>query len=576
MPLGLAKDSMQNLAELVSSKLEEDSNESASHQIPYDDLGTSIKPIGNSKYSEKEEQLAPPTSLKEVIAESNSSSLDAIPSQISPADNSKIQQYAGFSADYDDYTKYAYHASYSFNAESTISKQVTTTKSPWWQCFFLWCPPESYIEEDELNDAYDSPEDKKQKLNGDGQPPKIEDVDDEVSLISSESDVLLGSKLSQRDLEAVSERSRPDQPDETNTQDVKSEHGKRGIMKRSSAILSQSTRSNISNDSLASQKRRLLFPSYEEKTVTKKNLNVNFSPMARVVTIKSLKDMDLAEKSSIWWQKADYDEFRKTGRMVSKVMLQGGSEIWLATNQSWQLPNQGKAATLRHAMENIDSHDTRDKWWHKFGHSRRGLEHIASIDEGRQRQSNVKTSINAIVTEQKRQKVFHREDPDKLRMISIQNTSWAKDLAIASGASDADAVTKKFDDESRRSREFYLLKFSRPTPGADHNTSSSATKQPVPAFMKPMVSLKLQPNRLDANTTSRIKFRQKEKKAANHQRISSDLPTKRNEPIHDPKFHGPSERSLAYKGKLAIATRFSPASFNHLFSLLLSIFLTNK
>ena len=29
--------------------------------------------------------------------------------------------------------------------------------------------------------------------------------------------------------------------------------------------------------------------------------------------------------------------------MITKAMLEGGSEVWLATNQSWQMPNQGKA-----------------------------------------------------------------------------------------------------------------------------------------------------------------------------------------------------------------------------------------
>merc|ERR1740117_537286 len=272
--------------------------------------------------------------------------------------------------------------------------------------------------------------------------------------------------------------------------------------------------------------------------------------------------MDDAEKSSIWWQKPEYDAFRKTGRIISKVMLQGGSEIWLATNQSWQLPNQGKAATLRRAMANVDNEDTGDKWWHKFGHSRRGLEHIASIDEGRQRQMNVKTSIRAILTEQRRQKTFHREDVEKLRMCSIQNTSWAKDLALASGASDADAVTKNFDDESRKSREFYLLKFSRAGKLNSASGTRSGTKQVVPAFMKPMISLELRPNRLDANTTSRLKFQKKEvvKTSNNHKRVELDSPAKIESesgqvalkpkgrvPIHDPAATVPGRESLAHK-----------------------------
>mmetsp|Transcript_9860 Transcript_9860/g.23247 ORF Transcript_9860/g.23247 Transcript_9860/m.23247 type:complete len:556 (-) Transcript_9860:319-1986(-) len=276
-------------------------------------------------------------------------------------------------------------------------------------------------------------------------------------------------------------------------------------------------------------RRRSLFPNYSESTPNKnKDMHVNFSPMARVLSVKSHKDMEGDEKGGVWWQKSDYEEFRKTGRMITKAMLEGGSEIWLATNRSWQVPNQNRSTTLKHAtslaerqaakqnksgssnLSKKEYENTRDKWWHKFGHSRRGLEHIASIDEGRQRQGNVKRAIRAVVEENKRQKAFFREDADKLRMVSLQNTTWARDLALAAGASDADAVHTNFNDESRKSREFYLLKISRAQQQSHSNNLAAAKKAPktVPAFMRPATSLQVQPNRLDANTISQIRYRQ--------------------------------------------------------------------
>jgi len=584
MPLGLAKDSMLNLA-VLASKIEEEECDNSSHQIPEDGEGSiSAKSIIDLNYREEDKQIVSPTSVEDSKLETDSNDtgaetvevatsaaaattisntslkLDNRASQIT-AEKSQVQQYAGFSADYYDFENYAFHSSYSGDGENFKSTTLIGKKNDdgtsWWKCIFPWCLPGNDSAEDMLED--NSPGGEEQKRNGEAQSPKIDSCDDEISMVSAGSDNVLGEKLSERDHQAVLARLRLAQPDATNPQQAKIDDEKeerKSILKRNSTRnpdnLNQSTRSNGSNGShtsLRQNQRRSLFPCYEEKAVVKKNLNVNFSPMARVVTIKSSKEMDDAEKSSIWWQKPEYDAFRKTGRIISKVMLQGGSEIWLATNQSWQLPNQGKAATLRRAMANVDREETRDKWWHKFGHSRRGLEHIASIDEGRQRQGNVKTSIRAILTEQRRQKAFHREDPDKLRSVYIQNTSWAKDLAFASGASDADAVSKNFDDGSRRSREFYLLKFSHANQRNDHNTATSITKQVVPAFMKPMVTMKLRPNRLDANTTTRIEFRQNEGKAANHQRISSDLLTQPSsrEPIHDAAFDGPIKESLAHK-----------------------------
>jgi len=599
MPLGLAKDSMLNLAELASKTddeivLEEDSIDQRNEDIN----DTSYRKLASSDDCEKQQEK----SKNETDSHNDDAMVESVEapihSKITSAENSSIDsnnslsfhnfkgtkpqqsklrlnthQYAGFQADYHDFENYTY----SFPGNDAISKYGDTNKkiddNPWWKCIFPWFSPEN----DNAGKEDSSETEDLAENDLEGPSTKTLDIDDdEISMISVGSDNALRDRLSQRDRQAVSAKLLLAQPDFTK------DHGagdgsivdetyfrKKSILKcpsRARDYRSLSTRSNVSNKSNSSltqqNQRRSLFPAYEPKSIKKKNLNTLFSPMARVVTIKSSKDMNSQEKSRIWWQKPNYDEFRKTGRMISKVMLQGGSEIWLATNQSWQLPNQGKAATLRRAMANVDNEDTSDKWWHKFGHSRRGLEHMASIDEGRQRQTNVKTAIRAILTEQRRQKTFHREDPEKLRMCSIQNTSWAKDLAFASGASDADAVTKNFDDENRKSREFYLLKFSRASKLNSTSGTQSGTKQVVPAFMKPMVSMKLRPNRLDANTTSRLQFKKKEEDKAsnNHKRVNSDLPAiiasgggeVASKPadrvtIHDPAFNELGRESLASK-----------------------------
>ena len=104
-----------------------------------------------------------------------------------------------------------------------------------------------------------------------------------------------------------------------------------------------------------------------------------------------------------------------------------------------------------------------------------------------------------MLEEQQRQRLYNREDDEKLRMVSIHNTSWARDLALASGSSDADAVKSNFD-EARKSREFYLLKMARTSP-------SVATSRTVPEFMRPathQVKLSI----LDAHTASQIRYRQ--------------------------------------------------------------------
>jgi hypothetical protein len=517
-----------------------------------------------------------------------------------------VGQYSGFSADYHDFENYANYATYANDAATgkLVATHFDTSfreEVPWWCCFFPWITGAKLIEDDSTigqdepeHASIDNLDEARSALNEElpaqGNLSRSSSTgDDEISTGSG----MFGEKLSDKEKQAVIARLKLAQPEvashssqqQTDESPTSPDDGSKtlpwkGILKRSNTTITSSNKDlhalthSSGRQSLENgrKQRRSLFPTYETRAPSeRKDLHPNFAPMARVVTIKSLKDMSEQEKSQIWWQKADYEEFRRTGRMITKAMLEGGSEIWLATNQSWQMPNQGKAQTLQHAYSLADRHaafkkgdlkakqdyeDTRDKWWHKFGHSRRGLEHIASIDEGRQRQANVKTSIRAVLEEQRRQKVFHREDPEKLRMVSIQNTTWAKDLALASGASDADCIQKNFDDDNRRTREFYLLKFSRANQSS--NAPASA-KKVMPAFMKPMMTMQIPKNRLDAHTTSQIRYRQAQEESAQKvamlKRTSSELPeSSTHVPIRDEENgHG---SSMAKKGKFMAIVLF--------------------
>jgi hypothetical protein len=653
MPLGLAKDSMVNLAELVS-RMEDEANASGgsgSGQVDYysdgggetlievdpgsvrpdDEINTVLSTDSKDSAVAEDEpadhhhgSIVPSGSLSQKSGESSQQPLEqptqamtpssdevggasaaevgvvpppgVVPSSSTTPDTDKasngsdvgsvdsstqrgrlVGQYSGFVADYSDFDSYSFYDSYSGFANNGKGVSVAThfepysiRQEPWWCCLFPWAGGDRMIENDEMILVHGSADSASVSTETSAVPVKAETArnsgreDDETSVGSD----VFGEKLSDKDRQAVLARLRLAQPDagsgssphgnngvgavggdpSSGAGTVTGPHGgdrgflndvgygANGTVRKSPKSILRRTSTSVGGkkglDSLSNSKRdrasqrRSLFPNYEKQAEVKKDLHVTFAPMARVITIKSLKDMEADEKGDVWWQKGDYEEFRRTGRMITKAMLEGGSEVWLATNQSWQLPNQGKAATFHRASSLADRHaafqkgdvnakidyeDTRDKWWHKFGHSRRGLEHIASIDEGRQRQANVKTSIRAVLDEQRRQRVFHREDPEKLRMVYIQNTSWAKDLSLASGASDADAVAKDFDDESRRSREFYLLKFSRAN--APTNAPKSATAV-VPAFMKPIVTMPVPANRFDANTTSQIRYRQTQQTGA--------------------------------------------------------------
>lgn len=508
--------------------------------------------------------------------------------------------YSGFAADYDGYDYDPYQIHY-HNTPRTLVGGQTPSSGSFLCCLFPWLGMtgnDSNSRSKEIEQPFEEEETsllEKTKTSNDSNGPlrKLSSVgdDDDMSTgeLSASSDKL-GEKLSEKDRSAVLARLRLGQPDgslnspggtaaetegspgssEKETANKKgllndipnlslaandsksdvsttSSNGPKGILRRTSVITKATEPQQDSKDG---KRRRSLFPSYETKQPGGKKKNENkvvFSPMARVVCVPSQKNMTAEEKGAIWWQRWDYEDFRKTGRIITRAMLEGGSEIWLASNQSWQHLGASKSATLKNAMtlaERGSSPDrgsgdfirtTGDKWWHKFGHSRRGLEHIATIKEGSERQANVRHAIRAMLDEQRRQKTYLREDPEKLRMICIHNTSWARDLAVAAGQSDADAVNSKFDEGERKSREFYLLKMS-------HTNSVQSQGKHVPAFMKPALS-SFSP-KLDAHTSAQIMDRRKQHR---HQlSLSSATPSSKKkdakpptsvsksvEPIHD-------------------------------------------
>lgn len=236
----------------------------------------------------------------------------------------------------------------------------------------------------------------------------------------------------------------------------------RGILKR--AKLKQD---DVASPAVKGGKRSLFSTRYSNQYASKNEdkRKLEFSPMARVVTIESSQNMELSDKAEIWWQPAEYADFKKTARLIAKAMLQGGSEVWLMTNPSWKKNG--------HRQEERKEETTSDKWWCKFGHSRRGLEHISSPEEGSERQRNVLQSRLVVVKEQRRQQRSNLMNANRIRQVYIRHNHWSRELALAAGASDAEAVRSNFHDDSR-SRAFYLV---------EHQSQENPASNHIPEFM---------------------------------------------------------------------------------------------
>ena len=192
----------------------------------------------------------------------------------------------------------------------------------------------------------------------------------------------------------------------------------------------------------------------------------------------------------------------------------GGSEIWLTSTNAWGKGQQAAEETKQEADENerlvgkesdtdsdyvkalekyIQHSTTRgrnlsasentgdnsgNKWWCKFGHSRRGLEHIVSSSEGKARQQSVLLAIQMILEEQKRQRVTRTKDLNKLRNVALQYTSWARDLALAAGAADNEAVETNFD-VSAKSRSHHFAEKSKHLLLKDNNIAGGGVAMAI-------------------------------------------------------------------------------------------------
>lgn len=552
MPLGLlARDSITDLQNFNKDSVATSGPSVSTKETGKHESSSSTQEQGSARRS--------PTPEAQHIDVSDSSSQktngyvsDDVKDDNSNKSPSAYGQYTGFRNDYNfpdlRSDSYYYHDTYA----PVYSKPKTTVG--FWEgllpCLFPWTSSQGRLQGND-----DDEEEEGNGNNSDSIKGAASKDEDEVS----NSSAIMGEKLSEKDRMAVLNRLRLGQPDAVKSDQSSSDGsmekkglfnrglpspqtngGKiKGILKNTAPRPPLQPKKEKTAAYQSGATRRSLFPQYSGvgssfcETNSKGHV-VSFAPMARVVTVKSRNDMSPEEKADIWWQKVDYDDFRKTGRIITRAMLEGGSEIWLSHQSSRPKTVEEEA---NDPADTISA--TGDKWWHKFGHSRRGLEHVVSIDEGRSRQLNVRRAIQSILEDQERQRLVRKQDPERLRHVSMQYTSWARDLALASGASDADAVQTKFSD-GRKSREFYLLKIARNSPlqGADRH---------VPDFMQPAIQAVTSPRLtkksvpsphvLDANTAAQIRYRRQSLQKDNSKKEESqkdESPTEEtNEPVHD-------------------------------------------
>ncbi|KAL7537580.1 hypothetical protein ACHAWF_005822 [Thalassiosira exigua] len=226
-----------------------------------------------------------------------------------------------------------------------------------------------------------------------------------------------------------------------------------------------------------SRKRATIVGNDDTEVINKGKYKVHFSELKQVLRVRKFTP---EEAPIIWFQREDFDFFRNEMSLLIQedCLSHELAEVWLDANE-WERRRSsnisdssedgGGANGMRRedsngSTGNADNRKSSRSWWHDYDHSRRGLERYATPGQARQIVASYKAAVDNVLGEQQRQRclgffcVPGANDPDKIAEIYHEYTAWSRDLALAAGASDADAVMTNFDDDKRHTREYYMLK----------------------------------------------------------------------------------------------------------------------
>ena len=214
------------------------------------------------------------------------------------------------------------------------------------------------------------------------------------------------------------------------------------------------------------QKFESQYGSIRESATSCRNMKrrVHFSELKRVLKIRKFT---ANEASNIWYQREDFANFKAEMTLLIRDMEASKelAAIWLDSEESERRRSMESSENLN--KDDSKPHKSR-AWWHDYDHSRRGLERYASPCQARQILASYKVALHKVFAEQRRQVLLqcflpcipinYTNNADRIAEIYHEYTAWSSDLALAAGASDADCVRSNFNNDTRKTREYFILK----------------------------------------------------------------------------------------------------------------------
>lgn len=203
----------------------------------------------------------------------------------------------------------------------------------------------------------------------------------------------------------------------------------------------------------ATYRNRELRSSFAFASGKKKFRSVRFNESKRVLKMEKIRH---EEAQQVWYSYEDFDRFKLAMRVL--IRAEEGPAEYTKQCLGLDVVNVSEEKERPPSIPRSISSD-KLKWWHEYDHSRRGLERYANPNQARQIIAATKMATRKVLEEQTRQGFcVPRNNPKKISAVYREYSAWSRDLALAFGASDADAVSTDFDEDTRKSREHYLLK----------------------------------------------------------------------------------------------------------------------
>lgn len=210
----------------------------------------------------------------------------------------------------------------------------------------------------------------------------------------------------------------------------------------------------------------------------RKRYKVHFGELKQVLRVRKIAPKEAVE---VWYQREDFETFKNQMTLLIQEECHEVADVWLDDDgegrgkwhrASTSSDDAGGSAggdgvagmSIRDSAAAEDLERVSGSWWHDYDHSRRGLERYVSPGQAMEIHNNLKSAVKEVLGEQNRQRwlkwlcIPAAADPEKIARVYHEHTAWSRDLALAAGASDADAVATDFDDSKRHTREYYMLK----------------------------------------------------------------------------------------------------------------------